>query len=142
MSPALDSDAPNENTVPMKPKVGTTQAMKRTNYFQSDEGGSKPYISFKVASREVADLPAPKPFVLQSALSDFYTQYQLNAAIARPQDRPFVLSRLHAQIQDAFNEFGVQIMSPNFEAQPDAKVWVPRERWHEAPAEKTQGLPG
>ena len=51
-------------------------------------------------------------------------------------DRPFVLSRLHAEIQDAFNEFGVQIMSPNFEAQPDAKVWVPREHWNAAPAEK------
>jgi hypothetical protein len=27
-------------------------------------------------------------------------------------------------------------MSPNFEAQPDGKVWVPREQWNAAPAEK------
>ncbi len=32
-------------------------AMRRTNYFQD-----KPYISFKVASRELADLPEPKPY--------------------------------------------------------------------------------
>jgi glutamate dehydrogenase len=39
------------------------QAMVRTNYFQKDaEGRAKPYISFKIQSRDVADLPAPKPF--------------------------------------------------------------------------------
>jgi glutamate dehydrogenase len=39
------------------------QATKRTNYFQTDaDGDPKPYISFKVASRELDDLPAPKPF--------------------------------------------------------------------------------
>ncbi|HEY3812159.1 MAG TPA: NAD-glutamate dehydrogenase [Caulobacteraceae bacterium] len=39
------------------------QAMKRTNYYQAGaDGAPKPYISFKVASREIADLPLPKPF--------------------------------------------------------------------------------
>ena len=38
-----------------------------------------------------------------------------------------MLSALHAQIQDAFNEFGVQIMAPNFEAQPEHPVVVPRD---------------
>ena len=39
------------------------QAMKRTNYYQlGDDGLPKSYISFKVASSELADLPAPKPF--------------------------------------------------------------------------------
>jgi len=43
-------------------------AIQRTNFYQragakEGEGGSvKPYISFKVASGELADLPAPKPF--------------------------------------------------------------------------------
>jgi small-conductance mechanosensitive channel len=88
------------------------------------------------ASRTPDILPSPKPYVLETGLGDFYVVYQLCAAIAKPTDRPFVLSRLHAEIQDAFNEFGVQIMSPNFEAQPDGKVWVPREQWNAAPAEK------
>jgi glutamate dehydrogenase len=40
--------------------VGATQ---RTNYYQTDEAGApKPYISFKVASGELADLPLPKPY--------------------------------------------------------------------------------
>jgi glutamate dehydrogenase len=38
-------------------------AIQRTNFYQTDEtGAEKPYISFKVASRELADLPDPKPF--------------------------------------------------------------------------------
>lgn len=90
------------------------------------------------ASRTPDILPSPKPYVLETGLADFYVVYQLNAAIAKPTDRPFVLSRLHAEIQDAFNEYGVQIMSPNFEAQPDAKVWVPREHWNSAPAEAVE----
>lgn len=86
------------------------------------------------ASRTPDILQTPKPYVLETSLADFYVVYQLCATIAKPTDRPFVLSRLHAEIQDAFNEFGVQIMSPNFEAQPDGKVWVPRENWGAAPA--------
>ena len=39
------------------------QAITRTNYYQANpDGKSKPYISFKVASRELIDLPAPKPY--------------------------------------------------------------------------------
>jgi glutamate dehydrogenase len=38
-------------------------AIQRTNFYQAGENGAaKPYISFKVASRELADLPDPKPF--------------------------------------------------------------------------------
>jgi glutamate dehydrogenase len=38
-------------------------AIKRTNYFQpGPDGRPKPYISFKVASPELADLPLPKPY--------------------------------------------------------------------------------
>ena len=39
------------------------RAGARTNYYQLDEAGQpKPYISFKVCSRDLADLPAPKPY--------------------------------------------------------------------------------
>ncbi len=38
-------------------------AIQRTNYYQPDPDGTpKPYISFKVASPELADLPLPKPY--------------------------------------------------------------------------------
>ena len=39
------------------------QAIKRTNYYQpGPDGQAKPYISIKIASRELDDLPKPKPF--------------------------------------------------------------------------------
>ena len=87
------------------------------------------------ASRTPGLLADPKPFVFQTALSDFYAEYQLNVAIADAPSRYALLSRLHQEIQDAFNEFGVQIMSPNFRSQPEDKVWVPAERWFEQPAQ-------
>lgn len=39
------------------------QAIKRTNYYQvGADGAPKPHISIKIASRELDDLPLPKPF--------------------------------------------------------------------------------
>jgi small-conductance mechanosensitive channel len=75
-----------------------------------------------------------KPVVLQTALSDFYVEYQLRCRIERVEDRIRVLSDLHAQIQDAFNEFGVQIMSPHFKAQPAQNVLVPHDKRAPPPA--------
>ena len=38
-------------------------AITRTNYYQPDAaGGQKAHISFKIASRDLVDLPAPKPY--------------------------------------------------------------------------------
>jgi glutamate dehydrogenase len=38
-------------------------AVQRTNFFQvGPDGEPKPYISYKIASRELEDLPAPKPY--------------------------------------------------------------------------------
>jgi small-conductance mechanosensitive channel len=76
----------------------------------------------------------PAPFVLQRTLADFYPEYELFVHIDRPEQRFFALSELHGHIQDVFNEYGVQIMSPNFVSQPDQKVWVPEQDWYAAPA--------
>jgi small-conductance mechanosensitive channel len=76
----------------------------------------------------------PPPRVLQRELSDFYVQYHLMAHLQEGENRAGVISELHAQIQDAFNEFGAQIMSPHFESQPEKKVFVPKPEWHAAPA--------
>jgi len=88
------------------------------------------------AGRTPGLLPAPTPHVVQRALSDFYVEYQLVAQAEHSEERALVLSRLHAEIQDAFNAHGVQIMSPHFMAQPGAPVVVPPERWHAPPAAK------
>ena len=95
------------------------------------------------AARRTPGLHAePPPFVNQTALSDFYVEYQLNAHLERPEKRIRVLADLHANIQDVFNEHGVQIMSPHYEADPADKKWVPRERWHEPPAKTPDGAGG
>jgi small-conductance mechanosensitive channel len=78
-----------------------------------------------------------KPRVLQRALSDFYVEYQLLGHMDNARDRIPALSELHAQIQDAFNEHGVQIMSPHFENQPAQKVFVAPEAWRPTPATDT-----
>jgi small-conductance mechanosensitive channel len=80
----------------------------------------------------VAKDPAPR--VLQSALQDFYVEYTLLVNIAVPRQKRDVLTALHANIQDVFNEHGVQIMSPNYEDDPDAPKIVPKEKWYEPPA--------
>ena len=76
----------------------------------------------------------PTPRVLQTALQDFYVEYTLLVNVADPVRRVATLDVLHANIQDAFNEFGVQIMSPNYEADPERPKVVPREKWFEPPA--------
>jgi hypothetical protein len=53
----------------------------------------------------------------------------------QPEQRIPILSELHKHIQDAFNEHGVQIMSPHFEMQPPQRVLVPKSQWFAEPAE-------
>ena len=92
----------------------------------------------EAAGRTPGLLKDPSPFVRQRSLSDFYVEYMLGARIAEPPKRIAVLDALHRNIQDVFNEYGVQILSPHYEADPAEKVWVPKEKWHEAPAKKEE----
>ncbi len=59
-------------------------------------------------------LEAPHPFVLQTALNDFYVAYELNAYTDSPQFMPRIYSDLHQNIQNKFNEAGMEIMSPHY----------------------------
>ncbi|MBN1633123.1 MAG: mechanosensitive ion channel family protein [Ignavibacteria bacterium] len=63
-----------------------------------------------------------KPFVLQTSLDDFYVSYQLNAYTNLPNQMAQLYSRLHQQIQDKFNEAGVEIMSPHYGAIRDGST--------------------
>ena len=79
----------------------------------------------------------PPPFVLQTALSDFFIEYTALARIENPDARYIVLSAWHQNILDAFNEQGVQIMSPHYEGDRATPAVVPKAKWFSAPA----GLP-
>lgn len=64
----------------------------------------------------------PEPFVLQTALNDWYVEYRLQVTIHEPTLKFRILSQLHQGIQDEFAAAGVQIMSPHFVAQPEQPV--------------------
>jgi small-conductance mechanosensitive channel len=59
-------------------------------------------------------LKSPPPFVLQTGLNDFYVTYELNAYTDNPEIMPRIYSELHQNIQNSFNEAGVEIMSPHY----------------------------
>lgn len=67
-------------------------------------------------------LQDPQPFVLQSKLDDFYVCYELNAYTDVPALMLTIYSDLHQNIQDAFNEAGVEICSPHFSSLRDGNV--------------------
>ncbi|HSE97082.1 MAG TPA: hypothetical protein VLD57_02355, partial [Blastocatellia bacterium] len=79
------------------------------------------------------------PFVLQRSLDDYYVNYELNVYTDTPQLMPRLYSELHQNIQDAFNEYSVQIMSPNYVADRASPTFVPKERWYAAPAKSLSG---
>jgi small-conductance mechanosensitive channel len=92
----------------------------------------------EAAKRTPGILESPAPTVFQIALSDYYPEYRLvaQAVPSQPRPRAEVMNLLHANIQDVFNEHGVQIMSPHYMGDPrEAKVVKPDD-WFAAPAKR------
>jgi small-conductance mechanosensitive channel len=71
------------------------------------------------ASRTSGVLADPAPYVLQTSLDDSYATYQINAYTREPERMAAIYSELHQNIQDQFNEAGIEIMSPQFTALRD-----------------------
>lgn len=67
-------------------------------------------------------LAHPKPFVLETELQDYYPCYQINAYIKDADQLAQITSDLHQNIQDTFNEAGVEIMSPHYFAGRDGSA--------------------
>ena len=93
----------------------------------------------EAAKRTPGIIDPPAPRVFQTALADYYPEYRLvaQAIPSGPLARAEVLTRLHANIQDVFNEHGVQIMSPHYMMDPHAAKVVRPEDWYKAPAIKS-----
>lgn len=64
-------------------------------------------------------LNMPKPFVLQTSLDDFYVSYQINAYTEKPSIMARTYSELHQNIQEQFNQAGIEIMSPHYSSLRD-----------------------
>ena len=84
-------------------------------------------------------LKSPEPFVLQTALNDFYVSYQLNIYTRSSNGIAAIFSQLHQNIQDSFNNAGMEIMSPHYRAVRDGNTMaIPEE--NRGPGYKTPGF--
>ncbi len=86
------------------------------------------------AERTPGLAPEPAPFVLQKSLGDFCVVYEINVYCNAPTEMAALYTRLHQKILDVFNEYGVQIMTPAYEGDPEQPKVVPKEQWWSAPA--------
>lgn len=77
-------------------------------------------IEAAVATENILELPAP--FVFQTSLDDFYVSYQINAYTEKPSVMARTYSDLHQNIQEKFNEAGVEIMSPHYSTLRDGNM--------------------
>jgi small-conductance mechanosensitive channel len=93
-------------------------------------------LLIEAATRTETVLHQPEPFVLQRSLDDFYVTYELNAHTREATRLLRTYSELHANIQDAFNAAGVEIMSPHrFALRDGSTSTVPAENRPEEPAQ-------
>ncbi|MEN5164811.1 mechanosensitive ion channel family protein [Achromobacter kerstersii] len=86
------------------------------------------------AERTAVVLTDPKPFILLTKLGDFAVTYELNVYVRDTQRIAKTYADLHRHILDVFNEYGVQIMTPAYEGDPDVPKVVAPEQWYSAPA--------
>ena len=80
----------------------------------------------------------PKPFVLQQSLGDFAINYELNVFIDDARQMMNLYSEMHRNILDVFNEYNVQIMTPNYEQDTQQPKIVPKDQWYAPPAKDGQ----
>ena len=87
------------------------------------------------AERTPGLLREPAPFVLQLSLNDFAVTYELNVYCDQPSEMDRLYTELHRYVLDVFNEYGVQIMTPAYVADPPEPKIVQREQWFAKPAD-------
>jgi len=91
------------------------------------------------AERTAGLLRDPQPFVLHKTLGDFAVTYELNVYCNDPRAMTRLYTELHRQILDVFNEYGVQIMTPAYEGDPEQPKVVPPSQWSLPPAPPLSG---
>jgi small-conductance mechanosensitive channel len=71
----------------------------------------------------------PEPFVLVTALDDYYVEYEVNAYTNQYDKLPMIYSELHHNILDSFHSHGVEIMSPHIYAhRTDLELQIPKDQ--------------
>jgi small-conductance mechanosensitive channel len=66
----------------------------------------------------------PGPYVLQTALDDFYARYQINVYTKAVEKVPAIYSELYQNLQDGFSEAGISLTAPAYQIRlpPDSSV--------------------
>ena len=82
------------------------------------------------AERTEGLLKEPRPFIRQKSLADFAVNYELNAYCDDASQMLKLYTEMHRNIQDVFNENGVQIMTPAYRDDPPEPKIVPKELWY------------
>ena len=90
----------------------------------------------EAAARTPGLLRDRSPFVNQLSLGDFCVTYEINAYCDTPGRMRQIYTELHRNILDVFNEYGVQIMTPVYEGDPDQPKVVTKEQWYTEPARR------
>ena len=137
----------NEDVIVPNSVILTSQVVNYTSYAATDGlilhttvgiGYEVPWRQVEAMLLLAADRtpglrPTPPPFVLQTSLGDFAVTYELNVSCGDPRTMASVYAALHRNVQDVFNEYGVQIMTPAYESDPDRPKIVPKDQWYPPP---------
>ena len=145
----------NEDVIVPNSVILTSQVVNYTSYAATDGlilhttvgiGYEVPWrqveaMLLMAAGRTPGLRPTPAPFVRQRSLGDFAVSYELNVYCGDAHAMLALYSALHQNIQDVFNEYGVQIMTPAYESDPSSAKVVPRDQWYQAPARALEEPP-
>lgn len=64
----------------------------------------------------------PGPYVLQTSFDDFSVAYQINAYTKQASKQAVIYSELYKNLQDKFNEAGIELLSPSYHAVRDGNT--------------------
>jgi small-conductance mechanosensitive channel len=145
----------NEDVIVPNSVILTSQVVNYTSYADTDGlilhttvgiGYEVPWRQVEAmlllaASRTPGLGATPPPFVLQTALGDFAVTYELNVYCRDAHTMASLYTVLHRTILDVFNEYGVQIMTPAYEADPALPKVVPKDHWYQPPARTLEEPP-
>jgi small-conductance mechanosensitive channel len=90
------------------------------------------------ASRTPGVNRSVESFVYTLSLNQFDITHEVNVFLEEGASYWETRSELNRNVLNAFNEYGVQIMTPAYEGDPEQAKVVPQDRWFSAPASPNQ----
>jgi len=118
------STAANENglSVLVTAGIGYDVEWRKVHELMKEAAGKTPGIEKE-----------PEPFVIQTQLGDYAVSYLLIGKTMEPKNERFVASDLRANVLDAFNKAGIEIMTPSVTSVRDANRPAIPDQWEPRP---------